>query len=493
MNRDIRLSLGFLDHPKTIKLERSLGLEAVKSLLYLWCYAAQNKPEGFLTGMDIDDIEIAAKWRGQPGQFVEALTSPKHLWLDFVDGVYELHDWEDHQGYVVHAPQRTEKAKNAIAKKWEIEGYQPPAGKKSTLRSSRLQNARMLGTHTEEEWASMKDYFDNRCICCDTPDVPLVKNRIVPIYQGGSDSIDNIQPLCKTCNQGKGGATTDYRKFHDPELKCLTIIKTSRTSSQMPDKTSKMPTKTSDDVSNVHSGTKTSTKMPDKTSEMPTEMPIDALNVYQNVYPSSFTLTSTLPLPEGEKTLAETAEPVPAAGADLPDLKGVVENGNTAAGDPPPKEPVVKEEPLPKVSFDYKTGKFINLAGTKYLETWGEAYPAIDLILEIKKAAAWLLSNPKNRKSDLPKFLNNWLQRAQNQAPATGVRSTHATTGGKGMQYRTTGPQGAVAEAARQANMATILRVCEQAGVDTGNLQKNFGMIAETTPKTVLLAGGSPV
>ena len=62
MNSDIRLSIGFLDHPKTVKLQRQLGEAGVLSLLRLWLWAAQNRPSGILIGMDEDDIEIAARW-----------------------------------------------------------------------------------------------------------------------------------------------------------------------------------------------------------------------------------------------------------------------------------------------------------------------------------------------------------------------------------------------------------------------------------------------
>jgi len=46
------------------------------------------------------------------------------------------------------------------------------------------------------------------------------------------------------------------------------------------------------------------------------------------------------------------------------------------------------------------------------LKTWSEAYPNINVAYEIKKAKAWLISNPKNAKSNFSKFLNNWLSRA---------------------------------------------------------------------------------
>ena len=59
---DIRLSVDFFQHPKTIKLERRLGIEGVKALLSLWMWDAQNRPDGVLSGMDPEDIEIAAGW-----------------------------------------------------------------------------------------------------------------------------------------------------------------------------------------------------------------------------------------------------------------------------------------------------------------------------------------------------------------------------------------------------------------------------------------------
>jgi hypothetical protein len=68
-----------------------------------------------------------------------------------------------------------------------------------------------------------------------------------------------------------------------------------------------------------------------------------------------------------------------------------------------------------KILFDFKTGEFLNLNGKA--EFWQKAYPAINVLSEIKKAAAWLIANPKNKKSDYPRFLNAWLSRAQDRAP----------------------------------------------------------------------------
>jgi hypothetical protein len=50
------------------------------------------------------------------------------------------------------------------------------------------------------------------------------------------------------------------------------------------------------------------------------------------------------------------------------------------------------------------------------LKFWKETYPGIDVDVELKRAAAWALANPKNRKSNWERFLNNWLRNAQDRA-----------------------------------------------------------------------------
>ena len=51
---------------------------------------------------------------------------------------------------------------------------------------------------------------------------------------------------------------------------------------------------------------------------------------------------------------------------------------------------------------------------------WQEAYPALNIDGEIKKMAAWVQANPKNKKSHWERFMVSWLSRAQDKAPAMG-------------------------------------------------------------------------
>jgi uncharacterized protein YdaU (DUF1376 family) len=80
-------------------------------------------------------------------------------------------------------------------------------------RSERLTNARRLASHTKEEWNALVEICEYRCVRCNTePEAGVCKDHIKPIYQGGSDGVENLQPLCKSCNSAKGSDTTDHRR-----------------------------------------------------------------------------------------------------------------------------------------------------------------------------------------------------------------------------------------------------------------------------------------
>jgi hypothetical protein len=44
-----------------------------------------------------------------------------------------------------------------------------------------------------------------RCRICNRSGVELEVDHIVPVSQGGSDRMDNLQTACRDCNRGKGG------------------------------------------------------------------------------------------------------------------------------------------------------------------------------------------------------------------------------------------------------------------------------------------------
>ena len=118
MATDFRVDTTFLDHPKTVKLIRRHGIDGLVSLLRLWGFCAATKPKGEFTGADVaEDVEIAARWPGENGQFFSSLVD-----IGFIDEKSNkaiLHNWESRNGWAYHAPERSRKAKRAASKRWK--------------------------------------------------------------------------------------------------------------------------------------------------------------------------------------------------------------------------------------------------------------------------------------------------------------------------------------------------------------------------------------
>ncbi len=70
-------------------------------------------------------------------------------------------------------------------------------------RRARKRNAE--GSFTTGEWESLKVQYGFVCPCCkkQEPEVKLTVDHIIPLVKGGSNYIENIQPLCRLCNSIK--------------------------------------------------------------------------------------------------------------------------------------------------------------------------------------------------------------------------------------------------------------------------------------------------
>lgn len=70
------------------------------------------------------------------------------------------------------------------------------------------------GSYTVQEWEALKAQYDYTCLCCGRrePAIKLTADHVIPITKLGSSNIDNIQPLCFSCNSSKNTKIIDYRK-----------------------------------------------------------------------------------------------------------------------------------------------------------------------------------------------------------------------------------------------------------------------------------------
>lgn len=54
-----------------------------------------------------------------------------------------------------------------------------------------------------QQWQEIKNKFNNKCAYCGK-EKPLTQEHFIPVVKGGEYSINNILPVCKSCNCSKG-------------------------------------------------------------------------------------------------------------------------------------------------------------------------------------------------------------------------------------------------------------------------------------------------
>lgn len=92
------------------------------------------------------------------------------------------------------------------------EGYQPREFKS---RPEYMRAAREIATHTPQQWYAKLRSLPKTCRYCDTAlnHFNMVKDHMIAIEAGGSDGIDNVQPLCWECNVEKARTPHDQYVF----------------------------------------------------------------------------------------------------------------------------------------------------------------------------------------------------------------------------------------------------------------------------------------
>jgi 5-methylcytosine-specific restriction endonuclease McrA len=86
-------------------------------------------------------------------------------------------------------------------------------------RQARIRGAE--GNHTYKEWENIKKENGYICVHCGKkePEIKLTRDHIIPISKGGTNYIENIQPLCGACNSKK------HNKLESEVEKCQAIQK----------------------------------------------------------------------------------------------------------------------------------------------------------------------------------------------------------------------------------------------------------------------------
>ena len=112
--------------------------------------------------------------------------------------------------YWKHRPQKLKDRKKYIEEHKEaMHTYNKEWHKNNRSKTSANRNrrrARQLkaeGTFTAEEWETLLQKCGYKCLCCGRTNRKLCADHIVPLIKGGTNWIENIQPLCRNCNSEK--------------------------------------------------------------------------------------------------------------------------------------------------------------------------------------------------------------------------------------------------------------------------------------------------
>ncbi len=76
----------------------------------------------------------------------------------------------------------------------------------STTQNVRARKMGAVGILSENDWIDSLDKFNHSCAICGSKDDLCIDHKM-PLSRGGTNTRDNIQPLCRECNSRKGNAT----------------------------------------------------------------------------------------------------------------------------------------------------------------------------------------------------------------------------------------------------------------------------------------------
>lgn len=68
--------------------------------------------------------------------------------------------------------------------------------------SRRVRERQLIKNFTSKHWEDALTYFDNKCAYC-LSETTLTRDHFIPIINGGNHTVDNIIPVCKSCNCSK--------------------------------------------------------------------------------------------------------------------------------------------------------------------------------------------------------------------------------------------------------------------------------------------------
>jgi len=99
-------------HPKTKRFARSADISiptAIGHLHLLWWWCMTYADDGHLSKWEASDIADAVHWKDEPAKLLEILVESR--FLDSVDGLLSIHDWDDYTGRLMDVRRKDKERK----------------------------------------------------------------------------------------------------------------------------------------------------------------------------------------------------------------------------------------------------------------------------------------------------------------------------------------------------------------------------------------------
>lgn len=93
--------------------------------------------------------------------------------------------------------------------------YETPEGRRIRSANRRARKRKAQGKFTKEKWEKLKKEYNYTCPICHKkePEIQLTIDHVIPLINGGTNYISNIQPLCLSCNCKKGTKLSGWKSF----------------------------------------------------------------------------------------------------------------------------------------------------------------------------------------------------------------------------------------------------------------------------------------
>lgn len=85
-----------------------------------------------------------------------------------------------------------------------------PESKRAATRNYRAKKTEAGGRVSVQDWLAVLEAYGHRCAWCASPG-KLEMDHIWPVSLGGATTLQNVQPLCRSCNSSKGACVLGYR------------------------------------------------------------------------------------------------------------------------------------------------------------------------------------------------------------------------------------------------------------------------------------------